>query len=147
MNQPLLSRYLNFIATVTLIVSFCFYCISEFSSYKKLAAQKKEEDLSFASLADHLFSSLNSTGEIVLLKEKIPAYSTVGYYSDLPYGNEYMMYCVLQNLLAPILIERDQGEKYQQTIVFTKKDPREILALLHRSSLHHVGTSLFLVGE
>jgi len=94
--------------------------------------------------ANATFIKLKNSDTINKMKQYLPSYSTIGFYSNLS-SHEFITYCVLQNLLAPILLDKDKPESYEYIIMFLRdKDPDLIALNLKRKIIKSFGSNLYL---
>ena len=106
------------------------------------------DETSFSGFANYAYVKLKDSETINKIKELVSLDSTIGFYSNLPYGYEHMMYSVLQNLLAPVLLDRGDSQYHKHTIMFLDdKDQDSIDFIYNRKVFEDLDCNLYIVSK
>lgn len=94
-----------------------------------------------------LYSQLKNSEAVKALKSRLPEDITVGYFSDVPVS-DYIMFIVLQNLLVPELLDRDNPRSHEYIIMYLKNnDPAAVASSLKRKIIGGFGQNLYLAAR
>lgn len=97
--------------------------------------------------ANYMFAALENSGTIDMLKQKVNGYSTIGFYSNLPYGYEFMMCQVIQSLVVPVVLDRDRPGMHHYAIIFVKGKDQINIPFNDRKIIDYLGYGLYLVSK
>lgn len=102
---------------------------------------------SFPGFANQMFRTLENSDTIDVLKRHIKGHATVGFYSNIAYGYEFMMCQVIQSLVAPVILDRDSPGKHQYAIIFI--DDQDLIGTpFHdKKIIDYLGYGLYLVSK
>jgi len=92
------------------------------NSWKVTRPIKRHEAIETHRFANDVFITLKDSDSIRRLKNIVPRTSAVGFYSDIDLDLAYMCWSVMQNLLAPILVDKFNYNEYRYIIMALYKD-------------------------
>lgn len=128
------------------IVGFCFNTYISAGFYKELLVPCAKQPLTYHHWGNIKFSRLRNSSVIKNMEYFFPmSDGVIGYYSDGSGGYAYMMYAVLQNLIAPVLLDRHAPQNHRYTLMFLIRQNKSMAAVqLHRKVIRDLGYNLYL---